>query len=84
MLPPIPNLVSSHRGHDDLYGSLDVRRATPNGRQFAFSTLFLVTAAGFPVAGGTLQRSVSSPTRNMALLGSGNSELLQIMRQTTG
>ena len=62
MLPPIPNLVSSHRGHDDLYGSLDFRRATPNGRQFAFSTIFLVTAAGFPVAGGTLQRSVSSPT----------------------
>lgn len=45
---------------------------------------FLVTAAGFPVAGGTLQRSVGSLTRDMALLGSGNSELLQIMRQTTG
>ena len=43
-----------------------------------------LTAAGFPVAGGTLQRSVGPPTGNMALLGPGNSELLQIMRQTTG
>ena len=43
-----------------------------------------LTAAGFPVAGGTLQRSVGSLTRDMALLGSGNSELLQVMRQTTG